>query len=416
MSAPIAAVGDTRLDSWIEQLATFNSDPAAGGITREVYGPEYRSASRYISSLMQEAGMEVRVDSVGNLYGLWEGSDPDAPRVLTGSHFDTTLNAGKYDGVVGVLGAIEAVRRLRADSLAPRRGVEVVAFAGEEPRFGVGCIGSLAAVGQLTRADLDRLCDRDGVSVAQAMAEADLDPDRVAESQLQSGRYAAFLELHIEQGAVLESAKKSVGVVTHIAAPHDLRVVLRGAPMHAGATPMDLRRDALAGAAEAMVELERLARNSRSGATVATVGVLRVAPGAINVIPGEVEMDVDVRDSEETARTEVVEEFLAVTAAIAARRGLELSHEIIVRRNPAACDERIVEATRRACTTLGIPFMKLASGAYHDAMVLSALVPMGMIFIPSVGGLSHSPHEYTQPDDIARGIDVLALTLTDLAA
>ncbi len=409
-------VADERLEDWIERLAAFNADPAAGGVTREVYEPEYRKAGRYVTSLMEEAGLEVREDAFGNIYALWEGTDPRAPRVLTGSHFDTTLNAGKYDGSLGVLGAIDAVHRLRTAGMDPRRGIDVVAFAGEEPRFGLGCIGSRAAVGELTRPDLDRLRDRNGTSLATALTGAGLDPDRLGEAQLEAELYSGFLELHIEQGATLETAGVPVGVVTHIAAPHDLRVLLHGAAMHAGATPMNLRRDALAGAAEAMVELERLAGTSPSGTTVATVGVLRARPGAINVIPGEVEIEVDVRDSDEAVRTQVVEDFLAAIGAIASRRGLELSHEVIARHAPAACDEPIVGAVRRACTDLGVDFLEMASGAYHDAMVLNSVMPTGMIFVPSVGGISHSPLEYTDPGDISRGVDVLARALAHLAA
>ncbi len=409
-----AAVGGEHLEAWIERLATFNASPDRGGVTREVYEPEYRNACRYVTSLMKEAGLDVRVDTFGNVYGLWEGTDPQAPRVLTGSHFDTTLNAGKYDGTLGVLGAIDAVRRLRGEGIEPRCGIDVVAFAGEEPRFGLGCIGSRAAVGELTRQDLDRLHDRSGTSLASALRGAGLHPDRLGDAQLEPGRHGVFLELHIEQGAVLETAGVPLGVVTHIAAPHDLRVVLRGAAMHSGATPMNLRHDALAGAAEVMVELERLAKESASGTTVATVGVLRARPGAINVIPGEVEMDVDVRDSDEAVRTQVVDEFVAATAAIAGRRGLELSHELIARHAPAACDEPIVDAVRHACTDLGVSCLEMTSGAYHDAMVLSSMMPIGMIFVPSVGGISHSPLEYTDPGDISRGVEVLARALVHL--
>lgn len=413
-SSPMLRAG--TLDDRIERLADFNADPGAGGITREVYGPEYVAACDHVAAMMRDEGLEVRFDSFGNLYGLWEGVDPEAPRVLTGSHIDTTLNAGRYDGVVGVLGAVEAVASLRSAGVRPRCGIEVVAFAGEEPRFGRGCIGSLAAVGGLSREDLDQMRDRDGVTLAQALAGAGFDPARLSESRIPPDRYGAFIELHIEQGAVLEAAGVPVGVVTRIAAPHDVRIVLSGAAMHAGATPMALRHDALAGAAEAMVELERLALASSSGTTVATVGVLRALPGAINVIPGEVTLEVDVRDVDEAVRTAVVESFVAATAEIATRRGLELEHEVIVREPPAPCAESVVEAARRACTELGTPYLEVASGAYHDAMVLARTMPMGMIFVPSVGGVSHSPLEHTEPADIAQGVEVLARALAHLAA
>jgi ureidoglycolate amidohydrolase len=226
----------------------------------------------------------------------------------------------------------------------------------------------------------------------------------------------ALVELHIEQGAVLESAGESIGVVTAIAAPHDLRVTLRGAATHAGATPMAGRRDALAGASEAMVELERLVRASPSGTTVGTVGVLRVRPGAINVVPGEVELDVDIRDSDLAARTQVVEAVLAATRAIAERRGLGLEVTPIVEDLPVPCDPRVVEAAEAAVRELGLPFRRMTSGAYHDAMILGARLPIGMIFVPSVGGISHHPDEHTEPEDLERGVRVLAGTLARLAA
>jgi ureidoglycolate amidohydrolase len=277
------------------------------------------------------------IDAVGNLFCRWAGGEPDAPLVLTGSHVDTTLNAGRFDGVVGVLGAIAAVHVLRDERVAPRRSIELVAWAGEEPRFPTGCVGSRAAAGRLERADLDRLVDRDGTSMAEALRGAGFDPDRLPEAEIDPARVHALVELHIEQGAVLE---------------------------HGG---------------EAMTALERIARESPSGTTVGRVGVLRVRPGAINVVPGEVELDVDVLDSDLAAREEVV------AAADAARE-------------------------------LGVPFRRIISGAYHDAMIIGARVPIGMIFVPSAGGISHHPDEFTDPDDIQRGVRVLAGTLARLAA
>jgi len=406
----------TRLHDAIAELAGFNDDPAAGGITREVYTPTYAAALDLVATWMGDAGLETRLDAVGNLFGRWAGSDPDAPLVLTGSHVDTTLNAGRYDGVVGVLGAIEAVRLLREAGTAPRRSIEVVAWAGEEPRFGTGCVGSRAAAGRLDRADLDRLRDGDGISMADALRGAGFDPDRLGEARIDAAAIFALVELHIEQGAVLEEGGEPIGVVTAIAAPHDFRVTLHGAATHAGATPMRLRRDALAGAAEAMTALERIVRESPSGTTVGTVGVLRVRPGAINVVPGEVELDVDVRDSDRGARDAVVGAVLAETRAIAARRGLEVEVAPIVEDVPVACDRRVVEAAAAAVEELGLAFRRMTSGAYHDAMVMGSRVPIGMVFVPSAGGISHHPDEYTAPEDVERGVRVLAGTLARLAA
>jgi ureidoglycolate amidohydrolase len=404
------------LASAIDRLAEFNDDPGAGGITREVFTPTYAAGLEWVAERMRGAGMETRLDAFGNLWGRWAGSDPAAPRVVTGSHVDTTLNAGRFDGVVGVLGAIEAVRALRADGHEPRRSIEVIAFAGEEPRFGTGCIGSRALVGALGRDDLDRLADRDGVTLAQALEQAGLDPGRVPECVLDPATVHAFVELHIEQGIVLETSGEAIGVVTAIAAPHDFRLCFRGAATHSGATPMALRRDALAGAAEAMLELERLARESPSGTTVGTVGILRLRPGAINVVPGEVELDVDVRDSDGEAREAVVDGLVAAARAIAERRGLTVDVAPIVRDTPVTCSPLIVDAAAAACEELGLTHRRMISGAYHDAMILAARVPVGMIFVPSRGGVSHHPDEYTAPEQVARGVDVLAGVLRRLSA
>jgi hydantoinase/carbamoylase family amidase len=406
----------TRLHDAIAELAGFNDDPGAGGITREVYTPTYAAALERVSAWMEEAGLEVRLDAVGNLFGRWEGAEPEAAAVLTGSHVDTTLNAGRYDGVLGVLGAIAAVHALRDAGTAPRRSIELVAWAGEEPRFGTGCVGSRAAAGRLDRADLDHLCDRDGTSMAAALREAGFDPDRLAEAQIDPAGVHALVELHIEQGIVLEQGGESIGVVEAIAAPHDFRLTLRGAATHAGATPMRLRRDALAGAAEAMTALERIARESPSGTTVGTVGVLRVRPGAINVVPGEVELDVDVRDSDLPARAQVVDAVLAAARDIAARRGLELDVAPIVEDVPVACEPRVVDAVEAATRELGLPYRRMISGAYHDAMIMGARVPIGMIFVPSAGGISHHPDEHTALADLENGVRVLAGTLARLAA
>jgi hydantoinase/carbamoylase family amidase len=403
------------LEAAIQELAQFNDDPQAGGITREVFTPTYRQALDWVARRMHAAGMQSREDAFGNLWGRWAGADPDAARVITGSHVDTTLNAGRYDGVVGVLGAIEAVGQLRAQGVRPQRTVEVVAFAGEEPRFGTGCIGSRVMVGALGPDEAERLTDRDGISLAQAVRDFGLDPQRIGDARLDASTVHAFVELHIEQGLVLETHGEQIGVVTAIAAPHDLRLILRGAATHSGATPMGLRRDALAGAAEVMTALERLARDSPSATTVGTVGVLRVSPGAINVVPGEVELDVDIRDSDLRAREGVVAELLAEGRRIAQRRGLTLDVEPIVQDMPVACAPEVIDAAQAACQALELRFRAMVSGAYHDAMILGAEVPIGMVFVPSRAGISHHPDEYTAPEQIDAGVRVLAGVLARLA-
>jgi ureidoglycolate amidohydrolase len=405
-----------RLHSRIAELATYNDDAGAGGITREVYTRTYAAALERVMAWMREAGLEPRLDAVGNLFGTWAGSDPGAPRVLTGSHVDTTLNAGAFDGVLGVLGAIEAVSSLRERGFAPRRTVEVIAWAGEEPRFGTGCVGSRCAAGELTRADLDRLADRDGVSMASALRLAGFDPDRISDAAIDPATVHALVELHIEQAIVLEAGGEPIGVVEAIAAPHDFRLIFEGAATHAGATPMALRRDALVGAAEAIVAIERIARGSASGTTVGTVGVVRALPGAINVVPGVVSLDVDVRDGDEAAREAVVGAIITAAQEICAARGLTVAVEEIVVDTPVDCDPAVVAASLAACDALGLRCRRMTSGAYHDAMIMGRHVAVGMIFVPSRGGVSHHPDEYTSPQELDQGVAVLAGTLERLAA
>jgi hydantoinase/carbamoylase family amidase len=405
-----------RLHARIAELATYNDDPAGGGITREVYTRTYAAALERVMAWMREAGLQARLDAVGNLFGTWAGAELDAPRVLTGSHVDTTLNAGAYDGVLGVLGAIEAVESLRASGFSPRRSIEVIAWAGEEPRFGTGCVGSRCAAGELTRADLDRLVDRDAVTMASALRLAGFEPDKLTESIIDPATVHALVELHIEQGIVLATHGEPIGVVEAIAAPHDFRLTFEGAATHAGATPMALRHDALVGAAEAIVAIERIATHSTSGTTVGTVGVVRARPGAINVVPGTVSLDVDVRDSDARAREAVVDEIVATAQAIATARGLTVAVEEIVTDTPVACDPAIIDATVATCDALKLPYRRMISGAYHDAMIMGRRVPVGMIFVPSRDGVSHHPDEYTAPEQLDQGVAVLAGTLARLAA
>ena len=408
-------LGTVNLHTAIAELAAIDSVHDGEGLTREVYTPEYSRAVAHVSALMEDVGLEVREDAAGNLFGRWAGSEPSLPAIWTGSHFDTTLNAGAYDGVFGVVGAIVAVDQLRAAGYEPRASIEVIGFAGEEPRFGAGCIGSRAMIGALSQAELHGMVDRNGISIAAAMQAVGLDPEQIADAEFDPAGVAAFVELHIEQGAILEQRGIGVGVVERIAAPHQLRVTFTGKPRHAGSTPMSLRADALCGAAELVLAVERLARESPSGTTVGTVGTVNVAPGAVNVIPGAVTIDVDVRDVVLAPREQVVTAVKQAVAEICSNRGLAAEVRQMVFDRPAACDQRIVATVREACEELEAPYLDMASGAYHDAMVLGARVPIGMIFVPSRDGLSHHPDEFTDPAALDLGVKVLAGTLARLA-
>jgi hydantoinase/carbamoylase family amidase len=401
----------SRLTERIARLARISATPPSEGITRESYTELYEEGARLVEGWMQEAGLATRRDAAGNLFGRLDGDDGDRPCVLVGSHIDTTLNAGPLDGVYGVLGAIEAVERLRE----PAKPVEVLALTAEEPRFSTGCLGSRALIGDLTPELAGRLSDRDGVTLAEAMRALAMDPDRLGEARLAPDHAEVFVELHIEQGAVLEQEGKRLGIVNAIAAPHDLRLDLTGTAAHAGTTPMALRHDAFLGAAEIALAVEARAVASPTGRTVGTVGAVSVHPGANNIVPGRVELEVDVRDTDLDVREATVAAVRSAAEEVCARRGLELDVVTIARDTPVACSEDVQRALSEACAECGVAGHVMASGAYHDAMVLARVMPVGMLFVPSVGGVSHHPDEHTDPADLDLGVDVLTGTLRRLA-
>ena len=405
----------SRLNERIARLARISATPPDQGITRESYTELYEEGLRLVEGWMADAGLSTRRDAVGNAFGRLEGSSPGGPCLLVGSHLDTTLNAGPLDGVYGVLAAIEAVDRLRGSDGAPGRSVEVVAITAEEPRFATGCLGSRALVGDMSADFARRLTDREGITLADAMQELSMDPERIPDACLPEGYADLFVELHIEQGAVLEQRGSRLGIVNAIAAPHDLRLTVTGTAAHAGTTPMGLRRDAFLGAAEIALAVEAAALASATGRTVGTVGAVSVRPGANNIVPGHVEIEVDIRDTDLDAREAVVAEVLSTAEAVCARRGLELDVETIAQDTPVSCSETVQKAVAEACVECGIEGHVMASGAYHDAMVLARKMPVGMLFVPSAGGVSHHPDEYTDPADLDLGVDVLAGTLRRLA-
>jgi len=277
-------------------------------------------------------------------------------------------------------------------------------------------LGSRALAGALSEAQLDSLADREGTTLREALVAYGLEPALLPAARIAPGSVHAFLELHIEQGPVLERAGVPIGVVTGIAAPHDVRLTVRGTAGHAGATPMSHRRDALLGAAEIALAAERLANASPSTSVVATTGVLHVHPGAVNVIPGEVVLEVDVRDRELGARERVVAELLSAARETCDRRGLELSVATLVEDRPVTCAPAVVEAVRGAAEAAGFAAMDLVSGAFHDAMILAAVAPVGMLFVPSRNGISHHPAEHTDPEQLDAGVAVLTAALARLAS
>ena len=384
-----------------------------GGVTRLSFTDEERAAKDLVASYMEEAGLEVREDAAGNLFGRREGRDPGSSAVLTGSHVDSVFNGGDFDGPLGVLAGVEVLHAMQEQGVETERPVEVVAFTDEEgARFSFGMIGSRALAGKLSATDLENE-DENGVSVAEAMRSRGLDPARISGAARPEGSLAAYVELHIEQGRVLESEDLPVGVVRGIAGPVWLRFALEGETGHAGTTPMNLRRDALAAAAEIMGAIE--AEAAQTGSTVGTVGQIDLEPGGINIIPGRVEFSLDLRDIDEAVRDGVESRIMERAREISDRRRVELEIEELQRLAPAPCSEEVRDAARRACERLGIRPFDLPSGAGHDGMQLAGLCPVGMIFVRSKDGVSHSPDEWSSKEDCAAGADALYWTVLDLA-
>jgi ureidoglycolate amidohydrolase len=391
------------------------SDAEPPAVTRILYTDADLAGRTLIKRLCNEAGLIVREDPIGNTFARWEGSRPDLPAVGTGSHIDAIPHSGRFDGTVGVLGALEAIRSLQHDGFQPERSIELLMFTSEEPtRFGIGCLGSRALCGALTAEAMAALRDAEGRGLDEIRRAAGFTGD-LANVRLPDGYYSAFVELHIEQGPILEREGLPIGIVTAIAAPAALRVTWKGEGGHAGAVLMRGRRDALCAAAEAVLAVEVAARSVGGDDTVATTGVCRVHPGAINSIPDRVTLEVDIRDIDLATRDRVIAEVRRAIDEISARRGVQALIEPLNADPPVAMAGAVVVAIGAACDALGLASRPMISRAYHDSLFMARVAPTGMIFIPCKGGISHRPEESSEPEEIARGIAVLAMTLARLA-
>jgi len=407
-------IDQQRLNSEIETLAAI-SDAEPPAVTRIVFTPTDLKARAWVISLCKEAGLAVCQDAFGNIFSRWNGSDSAAPAVGTGSHIDAIPNAGKYDGVVGVLGGLEAIRALHRSGFRPRHSIELLIFATEEPtRFGIGCLGSRLLSGTLSAEAAAKLKDRDGETVDEVRRKAGFDGN-LQDVKLPKGYYRGFVELHIEQGPLLERARIFLGIVKSIAAPASLRISIEGAGGHAGGVLMPDRKDALCAAAELILAIEDAARSSGALDTVATVGVCDVFPGAVNSIPSRVRITLDIRDTDLTRRDGAMQTIEAASQKIEAKRQVSIQSEVLNADAPADCAPEVRAALSDSCREHGFPFLEMVSRAYHDSLFLSRIAPTGMLFIPCRNGYSHRPDEYATPEDIARGALVLAEALAKLA-
>jgi N-carbamoyl-L-amino-acid hydrolase len=397
-------------------------------VTRIVFTPRDLEARAWLKSLAQAAGFTVREDAVGNTFIRWQGSDPALGAVGTGSHTDAIPHAGMYDGTVGVLGGLEAMRSLRESGFTPRRSIELLMFTSEEPtRFGIGCLGSRLLGGVLDPDTADQLPDRlpdteptmpTGLTLHDVRTAAGF-TGPLASVKLPTGYYDAWVELHIEQGPLLERDHIDLGLVTNIAAPASYRFTLEGFGGHAGALLMPDRRDALCAAAELILSVERHARAANAHAngvdTVATVGTVAVHPGAVNSVPSRVTLMLDIRDTDVTRRDSVMAAVRNDIRFIETQRGVTVREETINADQPARSSDLILRALEDACHAEHATLSPMVSRAYHDSNFMAAVAPMAMLFIPCRNGVSHRPDEYATPDSIARGTRVLARTLATLA-
>jgi ureidoglycolate amidohydrolase len=407
-------IDSARLNAEIEELALI-SEAELPVVTRIVFTPPDMRARAWLKKLCEGAGLGVRCDAIGNTFARWQGTDPKAPAVGTGSHIDAIPNAGKYDGVVGVLGGLEAIRALQRSGFKPKNSIELLLLTSEEPtRFGIGCIGSRLLAGTLSLAAARSLTDKNGEGVEDVRRKAGFDGE-LEEVKLPQGYYKAFVELHIEQGPILEREKIPLGIVTKIAAPASAHVTIEGAGGHAGGVLMPDRRDALCAAAELILAIEKAARTSGSPDSVATVGICEVFPGAVNSIPGRVRISVDVRDTNLEKRDGVMRAMETTSQEICERRKVTAKIELLNADAPAECAPIVLDALKVACEKHGEKFLRMISRAYHDSLFISRVAPVAMLFIPCRNGYSHRPDEYASPEDISRGALILAETLASLA-
>ena len=410
-----------EIDRLMAELATLAavSEAEPPVVTRVVFSEADLRARAYMKQLCSAAGLAIREDAVGNTFARWAGAgsgkDSDLAPVATGSHIDAIPNAGAYDGVVGVLGGLEAIRALQRAGFEPKRPIELVIFTAEEPtRFGIGCLGSRMMGGVLTPEQARKLRDKEDRSLDELRSHAGFTGE-LESVLLPAGHFHAFVELHIEQGPLLEREGLDLGIVTAIAAPASLKVLIEGEGGHAGAMLMPDRHDALAAASELILALEAAAKSTGVIDTVATVGVCEVFPGAVNSVPSRVRLETDVRDIDGPRRDGILADLKAVAEEIATRRGVRIGFETVNADPPATCDTAVLAAVQQAAETAGRSSKRIVSRAYHDSLFVARFAPVAMIFTPCRGGVSHRPDEYASPEWIAGGVEVLAQTLAELS-
>jgi hydantoinase/carbamoylase family amidase len=390
-----------------------------GSVTRLVFSIKELRSRQFLIHLMRQAGLQINVDPIGNIFGRLNGADPKAPAVLAGSHLDTVIHGGKFDGTMGVIGALESVRTLSEQNVRLPSPVELVCFVGEESsRFGYSTLGSSLVAGEVHAKDLSNAVDAQGTRLEDILSSLGIHKRNLASMRRDPASVKAYLELHIEQGPILEAKRKRIGVVTSIAAPTRFKVVFNGQADHSGTTPMEMRKDALVAASEAIVAVEKICRRYariEKGRVVGTVGAIKIDPGVINAIPGTAELSVDVRSITAPAKNRAVRLIQKEIRGIADRRGLAADILPIRDEAPVPLNRRLISLLKECCESRGIDYEVMPSGAGHDAMQMAKITPSAMLFIPSRRGISHSPLEWSDPEDICLGTQLLLDSIIRIA-
>lgn len=405
---PRLTVNSDRLSESINRLAKIGKQPS-GSICRLAFTPEDLQARYLIQQWMIEAGMTVRTDAAGNLIGTYAGTVENAPALATGSHIDTVPSGGRFDGVLGVLAGIEVVRTLRENNLRLNHPIEVIVFTDEESTM----IGCQAIAGTVLLQSPERYQPKVGESIQTSLEMVGGNWDELPTAKRSRADMAAFVELHVEQGAVLERTGKEIGVVQGVVGMRRKAITITGLANHAGTTPMDMRQDALVAAAQIVLAVRNIARRMPSS-PVATVGYLNVLPNAVNIVPGKVELSVDMRDLSNECLEEMLEQLRQDVQAIATETNTKIDIAALLCVEPTLAAPQVQTTIESICQQLGLSYCHLPSRAGHDALEIGRITDMGMIFVPSQAGVSHSEAEYTSPQQCTQGADVLLQTLVEL--
>lgn len=404
-----------RIENDIENITKITATPQMG-CTRFSYSKEDKQVREYLLKELEGLRLKIKIDGVGNIRAKYVDGNEDKPSIMFGSHIDTVANGGKFDGLTGVISALEVMRVIKENNLSLKNPVELIIFAEEEgSNFGITMLGSKVLTGKCGLEDLKKIENDEGVSSCEVMRNFGLDVDSIGTDVLKEDEVKAMIELHVEQGGILDSEKIPVGIVKAIAGMKTYKVSLKGVSNHAGSTPMNLRNDPMVGASEIISHLEKVTKEKALSSTVATVGKIHCQPNMPNVISGEVDFYVDIRDVEADGVEVVVKELKRKTEEVISRRGLEAQIDLIGESDSVKLSTEVIEAIEKSALEKGFEYKIMNSGAVHDSAMLTELTEVGMIFVPSINGRSHCPEELTDLQDIKLGCDLLLNTVIRLA-